>query len=265
VEDIQRSGSFVNTGGGILIARKWKSLNLAGSYYLFATRTGFARDNSTNLWGQALDASVSAGDPSRIRVSAGFMLNRSRENVRAFLPYSSQAERVQVALARTFFRNWTLEVRGAVARNRYDRQALQSDFTGRDYGANLTGPRVYVGYSRSIGSGNSYQPALGFLPVLPGDLFPPALFVVGSSNSSTMANAAWNLNRRMSLRGIWRSQVQTVGNLFSSRFEQQEATFNWQFRKVRLEAGYMVYRYNFGVPIIRRSAIIRVTRDFQVF
>jgi hypothetical protein len=80
-----------------------------------------------------------------------------------------------------------------------------------------------------------------------------------------MANAAWNLNRRMSLRGIWRSQVQTVGNLFSSRFEQQEATFNWQFRKVRLEAGYMVYRYNFGVPIIRRSAIIRVTRDFQVF
>jgi len=265
VEGIQQSGSFVNAGGGVLIARKWKSLNLAGSYYLFTTRTDFARDNSTNLWGQALDASVSAGDPSRIRVSASFMMNRSRENVRAFLPYSSQAERVQGALARTFFHSWTVEVQGAVVRNRYDRQALRSDFTGRDYGASLTGPRVYVGYSRSIGSGNSYQPALGFLPVLPGELFPPALLVVGSSNSSAMANAAWNLNRQMSLRGIWRGQVQTVGNLLSSRFEHQEATFNWQFRKVRLEAGYLVYRFNFGSPIIRRSAIIRVTRDFQVF
>lgn len=265
VEGIQQSGSFVNVGGGILTARKWRSLNLAGSYYVFTTRTEFARDNSTNLWGQALDASVSAGDPARIRVSAGLMINRSRENVRAFLPYSSQAERVQGALARTFFHSWTLEVQGAVARNRYDRQALRSDFIGRDYGASLTGPRVYVGYSRAIGSGNSYQPALGFLPVLQGELFPPVLLVVGSSNSLTMANAAWNLNRWMSLRGIWRGQVQTVGNLLSSRFEQQEATLNWQFRKVRLEAGYQVYRFNFGLPIIRRAAIIRVTRDFLIF
>ena len=265
VEGVQQTGNFVNTGGGVMIARRWKNLNLAGSYYLFTTRTDFARDSQTNLWGQALDASVSAGDPSRLRVSAGFMMNRSRENVRAFLPYSSQAERAQGALAHTFFRSWTLEVQGAVVRNRYDRQSLRSDFLGRDYSAGLTGPRVYVGYSRSIGSGSSYQPALGFLPVVPGGVVPLELLVVGSSNSLTMANAAWNLNRRMSLRAIWRGQVQTVGSLLSSRFEQQEATFNWQFRKVRLEAGFLVYRFDFGLPIIRRSAIIRVTRDFQVF
>ena len=265
VQGIQQSGNFVNAGGGILTARKWKNLNLNGSYYGFVTRTDFARDNSTNLWGHALDASVSAGDPSRLRVSAGLMMNRSRENVRAYLPYSSQAERVQGALARTFFHSWTVEVQGAVIRNRYDRQTLRSDFLGRDYGVSLTGPRVYAGYSRSIGSGNSYQPALGFLPALPGELFPPALIIVGSSNSMTMANAAWYLTRQISLRGIWRNQVQTAADLLSSRFEQQEATFNWQFRKLRLEAGYLVYRFNFGSPIIRRSAIIRLTRDFQVF
>jgi hypothetical protein len=82
VEGVQQSGNFVSSGGGIRIARKWKNLNLAGSYYLFTTRTNFARDTNTNLWGQALDASVSGGDPSRLRVSAGFMMNRSRESVR---------------------------------------------------------------------------------------------------------------------------------------------------------------------------------------
>lgn len=265
VEGVQQSGNFVNTGGGVLLARRWKSVTYGGSYYLYTTRSNFVRGSGANIWGHALDSSVSAGDPSRVRISAVVLMSRSLETVRTFLPYVSSSQRIQGTIARTFFRAWTLEVQGAVAQTHYDRQSLRSDFAGRDYGASLTGPRTYLGFTRSVGSGNSYQSAIGILPLLSEGPLPPALIVIGSSNSFTMANASWNLSRQISIRGVWRGQIQTVGSLLSSRFEQKEATFNWQFRKVRFEAGFLAYRFDFGLPIIRRSILFRVTRDFQVF
>ena len=78
-------------------------------------------------------------------------------------------------------------------------------------------------------------------------------------------NATWHISHSAGLRALWRDQEQSIGSLMASRFEEREATFSWQFRKVRLEAGYMVYRYDFGTPVLRKNIIFRIIRDFQVF
>jgi hypothetical protein len=64
---------------------------------------------------------------------------------------------------------------------------------------------------------------------------------------------------------VWRNQRQTIGSTLASRFEQREATFTWQFRRLQFEAAYLVYRYEFGLPVFRESIMGRITREFEVF
>jgi hypothetical protein len=218
------------------------------------------------MLGHALDGSVAVGDPARTgRVAGGYSLNRSTEEVRSILPYTSGSDKVRLSVTRAFFRRWTVELQGALSSLRYTRQETSSDFHGKDYGASLAGPAYYLSYMRTIGSGNSFQPLLGISSIAPVDLTRPLLLAAGSSNATTTINAAWNINHHFGVRGIWRGQIQTIGSLLASRFEQQEATVHHQFRKMRVEAGYLVYRYNFGTAILRRSLIFRLTRDFTLF
>ncbi len=261
----QRAGNFWNAVSGAQFLRSHKSLVLSSSYYLYTTLTRLQTDSPSRLLGHAFDASVSVGDPSRVRLSGLYALNRSREDARSLFFITSDSDRGQLAVARTIFRRWTLELRGGLARMRYERQDLRSDFLNRDYGVDLRGTRFYLGYFRTIGSGDSFQPLLGLGVIPPAGLGRPLSLVAGSSSANTTVHGFWNLTHSIILRGTWRGQVQTFGSLFSSRFEQQEATLEWHFRRIRFEAGYVVYRYNFGSPIFRKQIIFRVTRDFRLF
>jgi hypothetical protein len=260
---VQRAGNFWNTGGGAQFFRSTKRLTLGSSYYLFTTLTRFESEFPGNLVGHAWDGSVSAGDPAVVRATGQGSVSRSREDVRNLLFSNTAADRARLELARTFFRRWTVQVYGGLAKMRFRRPELRSEFLGKDYGASLTARRYYVGYTRSSGSGDSFQQLFGVIPnVPPGS---PLFLLVGSANSATGLNASWNLTSRLTMRGIWRRQSQTIGSLLASRFEQQEATLGWSFRKVRAEAGYLVYRFDFGSPVLRKMIFVRITRDFRVF
>ena len=258
----QRPGTFNTTGAGLQFFKSRNGLVVASNYHVYTTLTDFAGTPAAHLIGQSVDSSVAAGEPRRIRVSGEIGLNRSRESYRSLLPFTSDSERARVAIGRTLFRRWTLELQGGLSRIRYTRQELRSDFRGKDYGASLTAPRYFMSYNRSTGSGDSFQPLLGLPPVTPGG---PLLLVIGSSSSTTTMTASWHPARAITLRAIWRGQVQSVGARHAARFEQQEAVFDYRFRRILLEAGYLVYRFDFGAPIYRRSVIGRVTREFQVF
>jgi len=260
-----RAGNFWNTGGGAQFFRTKRWLSLGASYYLYTTLTRFRLQSPGDLLGHALDASVSAGDPARLRAGAAFSLTRSREDVRSLLFSTSSSERARLSLARTLFRRWNIEAHGALSTLRFERPDLRSEFLGKDYGLALTAPRYYFSFSRAQGAGDSFQPLLSITSRVPAGFTPAFLPVIGSSDSSTDANASWTLARQIAFRAIWRRQSQTIGPLLASRFEQREATLNWSFRRVRLEGGYLVYRFDFGSPILRKLVIARLTRDFRLF
>ncbi|MBI4890650.1 MAG: hypothetical protein HY821_08485 [Acidobacteria bacterium] len=267
LNQIQRTGNFANTGGGFQYAASRKSLSLNLTYYLFNTTSDFDVQAATNRFSQAADISVSAGDPNLIRVGASGSLSKARENVRTFLPFYSDNRRVRFTLGHTFFHRHNLELVGGYTRMEYERTEVRSEYLSRDYGVTLNGPRYFLSYYRGTGSGNSFQPILAVpVPGLPPDIpIPPVMLVVGSSNTMTTYATSWNPLGRLQLRGLWRTQDQKLAGIYTSQFEQQEATLAYPFRRLRFEAGYLIYKYNFGSPIYRKSLVFRVSRDFQLF
>lgn len=261
----QRAGNAWHGVSGAQFVHSHKTLVLASSYYLYTTLNRQQKDAQGTLLGHAFDASVSVGDPSLVSISGLVAVNRSREDVRNLFFTTSDLDRWQLSVARTILHRWTLELQGGLARTNHERQGLRYNFMIREYGANLRASHFYLGYRRMVGSGESFEPLTGPIGTpLPGPI-PPFLAVVGSSNSNTTLNGSWNITRSIVLRGAWRGQAQRLGSQLSSRSEQQEAVLEWTFRRIRFDAGYLVYRFNFGSPIYRRGILLRVTRDFRLF
>lgn len=262
---VGRAGNFWTMGTGAQFTRTRKTAVLSSSYFLYSSLTNYRENGSNRALSHAFDTSVAGGDPSLLRASGSFSVHRSREDTRRLLFSGSSSAVVRLALARRLSRRWTVEARGGLSRSRFEGEVIRSRFLGKDYGASLSSPTLYLGYDRSIGAGDSFHPLLGLTTIAPIPLGLPLLVVVGSSTSMTNAGASWRVKQHISFRGIWRGQIQTLASVVNAKFEQQEATFNYNFRRVRFEAGYVVYRYNFGLPLLRKGIILRMTRDFEVF
>lgn len=262
---LQRSGYSWNgiSGGQFSYARK--SVAVTSSYSLYSTLTRLRADGHSNLLGQAFDISVSAGDPSKTRITGLFSVSHSNEDTRSFFLVSNDSTREQLILAKSLWRRWLVEVRGGVSQVRFKRLDFRSDFLTQDYGVSFRSHGIFVGFTRVNGNGDLFQPLLALTATAPPSLKGSATLILGSANFSNSLVASWNLNRFLSLRGAWRNQQQTLASALTSKTEQHEAKLEWNFRKVRFDAGYLVYRYNFGSPIYRKAAIFRVTRDFRIF
>lgn len=259
----QRPGTFLNTVGGVQYNRAMRGATLGGSYTLYRYVTRFEADTETDQYGQALDAYASMGKPSVVRVTVGGSVTRSREDVRAPLPYTGDSDRVRASVEKNLNHAWTIEVHGDLIQTRYDRDGVHSDFLGQGFGGTLSARGLSVSADRNYGNGNSIQQILDpFAPPIPG--VPPTL-IVGSGNWSTTVSGGWSISHSLYLRGVWRDQQQTIGALQVSRIEQREATVTYHFRLMRVEGGYLLHRFDFGSPVYRRSLIFRVTRDFRAF
>jgi hypothetical protein len=262
-EAAPRPGNFLNTVGGVQFSRAMKAVTAGASYTLFRYVTRFAAESETDQLGHALDADVSVGNPSVVRARVGGSLVRSRENVRAALPYTSDSQRVRAAVEKALYHGWTIEVHGDLTQTNYDRDDLHSDFRGQGFGGTFSAPGLSLSADRSYGSGDSVQQLLDpSAPPIPGV---PPLLIVGSGNDATTISGGWAIHRSLYLRGVWRDQKQKIGALRVSRVEQREATLTYSFRLIRVEGGYLLYRFDFGSPVYRESLILRVTRDFRVF
>lgn len=262
---LQRSGNAWNGISGAQLFYTRKSLVVASSYSLYSTLTRLRADSHSNLLGQAFDISVSAGDPVKLRVSGLLAINHSNEDTRNLFLVASDSERGQLGIAKSLWRRWLVELRGGVSKVRFKRLDFRSDFLTQDYGVSFRSQRLFIGYTRMSGSGDLFQPLFGLSATAAPNLQVAVPLILGSANSSNTVVASWNLNHSIVLRGAWRNQEQTMASALTSKFEQREATLEWTFRKIRFDAGYLVYRYNFGSPIFRKAIILRVTRDFRVF
>lgn len=261
----QRPGTFRNVGGGAQYFRTRRTVTTGLSYYLYRTFTDFAFAPTASLTGHAVEGSLGFGNPAFLRTTVGGAFTRSNELMRGLLPFRSSAERLNGTLARRVVRGWTLEVQGALLHTAYDRQELRANFKGQDYGASVSSAHGLFSFFRSVGWGSSLQALWRPDQPLPAGTGLLYGLGVGSSTSATTMSAAWTVNSALTARAVWRSQRQVLGNVFASSYEQREAIVQYQYRKLRFEGGYQMYSYNFGTPIIRRSILFRMTRDFQIF
>lgn len=262
---LQRSGNSWSGISGAQFSYTRKSLVLGGSYSLYSTLTRLSADGHTNFLGQAFDISASTGDPSKMRVSGFFSVSHSNENTRNVFLVANDTTREQLILAKTVWRRWLVELRGGVSQVRFKRLDFHSDFLSQDYGVSLRSRTSFIGYTRMKGNGDFFQPVLGLTAAATPSVSGSAPLILGSANSSNTLTASWNLGHSLLLRGAWRNQEQTLASTLASKFEQREAVLEWNFRKIRFDAGYQVYRYNFGSPIFRNAIIFRVSRDFRIF
>ena len=262
---ISRQDRNFNTVGGVQYIRPGDRLSLAASYYVNSLRSKAAGDALADSLGHSGDASVTVAVPRVLRLGVNASVNRTREDVFIFLPYHSRSERYGVSLLRRFFGRCDLEVQGSIMKSWFTRQRQRSDFRSRDFGVRLDGRSWQLSYNRTRGTGDSIQSLTDGGPI--GIVGPaiPLFFASSSSSSTESASAAWTPLRPFQLRAVWRNQRQTIGPVLASSYEQREAVFSWQYRRLRFEAAYLLYRYDFGSPTFRESIVGRITREFQVF
>jgi len=258
---------FLNSVGGVRFLRDAGWLSLSGSYTLnrFLRQAERASESvsESDLVGHAADANVSVGRPSAVRVTLGYSVSRSRQEVRATLPYISNSQRIRTAIEKDFGRGSRVQLHWNVTDTSYDTGRVRSDFRGQGYGGSMRVRTMSVSFDHGYGSGHSAEQSLDPLLALVADA--PPVFLVGSDSEYTTASAHWQVTPSLSLRGMWRDQRQAVGALQTSRVEQREATVRYDFRLIHLEGGYLLYRFDFGSPVFRKSLILRVVRDFRVF
>jgi len=262
------TGTVKTAGGGV--SHSWSKpwLSVATTYSIFANYTRLRGASPGDALGHALDTSASVGTASTIRTTASFTLIRSRQQFDTPLPYEDDSERIRLAVSRRIVGRWTAEAFAGLYRSRFNRAEVNTRLDGREYGGRIDGRLLSVYYNRTILAGESF---FLFIPgVTDTDGAPAALLETGaplndSSTDNTTATASLHPARQLTIRGVYRARRQMLGPQLAAWFEQQEAWLEWRFRKLRFEAGYVLYKYQFSGGSFRKAIIFRWVRDFRVF
>jgi hypothetical protein len=143
--------------------------------------------------------------------------------------------------------------------------------TGNTNSSGLNLPKLAAGgvmlkaHGPRVPSATSALAGLSEEEKLNSGLFERSSLFNGSSSSGTSFTASIALTSSIRLYGSWQGQRQIAASGRPYRYEQQNATFEWRFRMMTVEASYYLNRYDVGTPIFRKLAMVKVTREFRVF
>ncbi len=265
-QPVSLTGTVKTAGGGLAASWSKDWFSLASTYSIFMNATDLVGASPGDTLGHALDASASVGTASTVRTTASFTLIRSRQEFDTPLPYESDSERLRLSVSRRIVGRWTGEVFAGVYQSRFNRAEINTSLNGREYGGKIHGRLMSIYYNRTILDGESFflfiPGAAGFDA---GKLNEEAVALNSSATDNTTLTASLHPARQVTIRGIYRERLQMLGPQLASWFEQQEAWLEWRFRKLRFEAGYILYKYQFSGGSFRKAVIFRWVRDFQVF
>jgi len=265
-QNLNLTGSVKTAGGGVNHSWSNRWLSLATTYSIFVNATRLVGGSPGDSRGHALDTSASVGTASTVRTTGSFTLIRSRQRFDTPLPYEDNSERIRLAVSRRIVGRWTGEVFAGLYRSRFNRAETNTNLDGREYGGRLDGRRMSAYYNRTILAGESFFLLIpGVTDTSESGFLDSGALLNSSSTDNTTATASLHPARQLTIRGVYRARRQTLGPQLASWFEQQEAWLEWRFRKLRFEAGYILYKYQFSGGSFRKAIIFRWVRDFRVF